>query len=416
MPARRPATRLLRAAALGAACSWALTGGAEATTFRGDAGRDVLRGTAGADRLFGRAGHDRLFGGRGQRPALGRSGRDRLVGGPGRDALLGRYRARPAGARRRAGPHLLRARPRPRGARPLDLILDARPGEPNGSCERVTRSGAARAKPDAFLVAAGDIADCKRGRRRSPPGWWTACRAPWRRSATPATRTARPTSSHAATSRPGAGTRRAPGRRSATTSTGPRARAGYFGYFGAAAGEPRQGLVQLRPRRVARGRAEHATAARSAAARPAREQERWLRADLAAHRAHCTLAYLHHPRFSSGNVHGGSPRRRAAVARAPGRRRRAGAGRPRPRLRALRAPDRRPARSTADAACASSWSARAGGRCDQFGTPEPQQRGARQHRLGSAVTCGCAPASLRLAVRGPARQLLHATPGTGACH
>ena len=29
-------------------------------------------------------------------------------------------------------------------------------------------------------------------------------------------------------------------------------------------------------------------------------QERWLRADLAAHRRFCTLAYWHHPRFSSG--------------------------------------------------------------------------------------------------------------------
>jgi acid phosphatase type 7 len=34
------------------------------------------------------------------------------------------------------------------------------------------------------------------------------------------------------------------------------------------------------------------------------EQERWLRADLAAHPADCTLAYWHDPRFSSG--HGGS--------------------------------------------------------------------------------------------------------------
>ncbi len=32
-------------------------------------------------------------------------------------------------------------------------------------------------------------------------------------------------------------------------------------------------------------------------------QWRWLRADLAAHRNRCTLAYWHHPRFSSG-VHG----------------------------------------------------------------------------------------------------------------
>src|SRR5215217_9150098 len=31
------------------------------------------------------------------------------------------------------------------------------------------------------------------------------------------------------------------------------------------------------------------------------EQEQWLRADLAAHRNTCTLAYWHHPRFSSGH-------------------------------------------------------------------------------------------------------------------
>jgi hypothetical protein len=33
-------------------------------------------------------------------------------------------------------------------------------------------------------------------------------------------------------------------------------------------------------------------------------QEQWLRADLAAHPVDCTLAYWHHPRFSSGAVHG----------------------------------------------------------------------------------------------------------------
>jgi hypothetical protein len=33
-------------------------------------------------------------------------------------------------------------------------------------------------------------------------------------------------------------------------------------------------------------------------------QERWLRADLAAHPTRCTLAYWHHARFSSGTTHG----------------------------------------------------------------------------------------------------------------
>ena len=39
---------------------------------------------------------------------------------------------------------------------------------------------------------------------------------------------------------------------------------------------------------------------------PGSAQEQWLRADLAAHPALCTLAYWHHPRFSSGS-HGDSP-------------------------------------------------------------------------------------------------------------
>jgi hypothetical protein len=36
------------------------------------------------------------------------------------------------------------------------------------------------------------------------------------------------------------------------------------------------------------------------------EQERWLRADLAAHQQPCTLAFMHHPRFASGSRHGSS--------------------------------------------------------------------------------------------------------------
>jgi hypothetical protein len=39
---------------------------------------------------------------------------------------------------------------------------------------------------------------------------------------------------------------------------------------------------------------------------PDSAQDRWLRADLAAHPDGCTLAYLHHPRFSSGQ-HGDDP-------------------------------------------------------------------------------------------------------------
>jgi 3',5'-cyclic AMP phosphodiesterase CpdA len=36
-------------------------------------------------------------------------------------------------------------------------------------------------------------------------------------------------------------------------------------------------------------------------------QERWLRADLAASAAHCTAAFIHHPRFSSDSIDGDQP-------------------------------------------------------------------------------------------------------------
>ncbi len=74
---------------------------------------------------------------------------------------------------------------------------------------------------------------------------------------------------------------------------------GYFGYFGAAAGDPSKGYYSYNMG------AWHLVALNSncdevggcGAGSP---QERWLKADLAAHPAACTLAYWHHPRFSSG--------------------------------------------------------------------------------------------------------------------
>ena len=42
----------------------------------------------------------------------------------------------------------------------------------------------------------------------------------------------------------------------------------------------------------------------STSCRPGGAQERWLRADLTSSSAACTLAYWHHPPFSSGSTHG----------------------------------------------------------------------------------------------------------------
>ncbi len=80
---------------------------------------------------------------------------------------------------------------------------------------------------------------------------------------------------------------------------GTRDAAGYFSYFGGAAGDPAEGwysydlgswhLIALN------SECSHVGGCGAGSA-----QERWLRADLAAHRTACTLAYWHEPRFSSG--------------------------------------------------------------------------------------------------------------------
>ena len=81
--------------------------------------------------------------------------------------------------------------------------------------------------------------------------------------------------------------------------------AGYFSYFGAVAGDPANGwysydlgswhLIAL-----------NSECSHIGGCGPGSPQEQWLRADLAAHPAACTLAYWHEPRFSSGH-HGDKP-------------------------------------------------------------------------------------------------------------
>jgi hypothetical protein len=78
---------------------------------------------------------------------------------------------------------------------------------------------------------------------------------------------------------------------------------GYFKYFGAAAGDPARGyysfdlgawhLVSL-----------NSNCTKVSGCDVGSEQSRWLRADLAAHPNSCTLAFWHHPHYSSGD-HGG---------------------------------------------------------------------------------------------------------------
>ena len=81
--------------------------------------------------------------------------------------------------------------------------------------------------------------------------------------------------------------------------------AGYFAYFGAAAGAPDQGYYSydLGAWHIIVLNSGNCEAVSCAAGSP---QEQWLRADLSAHPTTCTLAYWHHPLFSSGR-HGANP-------------------------------------------------------------------------------------------------------------
>ncbi len=77
----------------------------------------------------------------------------------------------------------------------------------------------------------------------------------------------------------------------------------YFAYFGAAAGPAGRGYYSYELG------SWHVVALNSNCSKVGcgvgSAQERWLRADLAAHKAPCTVAYWHHPRYSSG-IHGES--------------------------------------------------------------------------------------------------------------
>ncbi len=80
---------------------------------------------------------------------------------------------------------------------------------------------------------------------------------------------------------------------------------GYYGYFGAAAGDPAKGYYSydIGPWHMIVINSNCSSIGGCAAGS---DQELWLRDDLAAHSTECTLAYWHHPRFSSGSSHGNS--------------------------------------------------------------------------------------------------------------
>ncbi len=82
--------------------------------------------------------------------------------------------------------------------------------------------------------------------------------------------------------------------------------AGYFGYFGAAAGDPDEGWYAF-DAGAWRVYALNSNCAFIGGCETGSAQERWLSADLAANPRSCVAALWHHPRFSSGEEHGSDP-------------------------------------------------------------------------------------------------------------
>lgn len=80
----------------------------------------------------------------------------------------------------------------------------------------------------------------------------------------------------------------------------------YFEYFGKEAGDPKEGFYSydLGAWHILSLNSE---CAEIGGCNKGSREEKWLRADLAAHPAACTLAYFHKPLFSSGGAHGDAP-------------------------------------------------------------------------------------------------------------
>jgi hemolysin type calcium-binding protein/calcineurin-like phosphoesterase family protein len=274
-------------------------------TGAGARGHCTISGTAAADRLVGTPKADVICGGPGGDTIVGNGGNDVIYGGSGNDVVYpGAGSDRVFGD---AGSDLVFSLDSRRD------VVDGGSGVDRGRLDpKIDRKTgieglfpATRGK-DPVLIAAGDIADCSSfGALETAPLLDAFPYAPVLTigdlaypSGTPDefARCYTPTWGRAK-----ARTRPTPGNHEYRTSEAK----GYFTYFGSAAANPSQGWYSFDLG------AWHVVSLNSncefvSGCGQGSPQERWLRADLAAHPQRCTLAYWHHPFYSSGE-HGNSP-------------------------------------------------------------------------------------------------------------
>jgi Ca2+-binding RTX toxin-like protein len=264
-----------------------LYGGGGSDVMRGGPGNDKLRGGGGrGDELYGGTGDDVLDGGEGDDVLYGGPGKDQADGGTGDDLFLALDGERDLlqGGPGRDGVQFDRGRDHTRG---------------------MERAIAALSRPDPVVLTAGDISSCaKHGDEQTAPlldlfptatvvtagdnvyeggdiGSFRKCFEPsWGRAK--------------------ARTRPAIGSHEYSTPDA----AGYFAYFGAAAGEPGKGYYSFDLGAWHIVMLNTLCAQIGGCSSPSLEVQ-WLEGDLTAHPAQCTLAVMHHPRFSSRH---GAPR------------------------------------------------------------------------------------------------------------
>ena len=269
-------------------------------TIVGTSGKDVLRGTRKRDVIVGGGGADVIRGGGGPDRICGGSGRDELEGGRGSDRLLGE-----------------------RGDDEIDGDAGGdriEGGRGDDICFQGADAGTSRGCVP-VIAAAGDIA-CAPTDHGFNGGAGTADRCHMQATASLLTRT-----DHAAVlalgdlqyergayadflasydpswGRDKAETRPVPGNHEYGTAGA----AGYFDYFGAAAGTRGQGWYSFDLPGWHLVALNSSDGCGTVGCGPGSAQHTWLVRDLASSTASCTLAYWHHPRWASEVQHRGTP-------------------------------------------------------------------------------------------------------------
>jgi hypothetical protein len=264
----RPKCQDMVATIVGTKGNDVLQGTKKRDVIAGLAGNDIIYGVGAHDRICGGPGHDRLYGGRGNDRLSGNRGNDSLFGEGGKDVILGGVGndgcLDGGGGGKKASCSVV-------VAAAGDIACE--PGQP------ITATACHHGAVSDLLVSMGVVGVLPLGDNQYEDGalvkFQNSYHPTWGRF----NDMVHPAVGNHEYLTPGA--------------------AGYYAYFGAAAGHPSQGYYSYDLDRW------HVVVLNSncsdaGGCTPGTPQYQWLAADLAAHPTACTLAYWHIPLFSSG--------------------------------------------------------------------------------------------------------------------